>query len=93
MEVTIYKGRRSPAPGVSQFLVLPKGESTSVVPDEVLKELGELSLFKELDMQRGESRVAVDVDTVLSGVEEKGYHVTRTEVKISEKVIGQASAG
>lgn len=93
MEVTIYKGRHSPAPGVSQFLVLPKGQSTSVVPDEVLKELGELSLFKELAMQKGESRVAVDVDAVLSGIEEQGYHVARTEVRISEQVIGQSTVG
>jgi uncharacterized protein YcgL (UPF0745 family) len=93
MKVTILKSRRSPAVGVTQFLVLPETRDTSVVPVEILDELGELVEFKELDLRSGENRVAVDVEEALRKIAEQGYYVARTEIRFREQVLEDSRSG
>ena len=87
MQVKVLKSRRSPAAGVTKFLVLPETSDTSVVPEEILDELGELIEFKEFDLKSGEYRVAVDVEEALRGVAEKGYYVARTKIQFRERIL------
>jgi uncharacterized protein YcgL (UPF0745 family) len=90
MKIKVYKSRHSPTPGVTQFLVIPIESSVSDVPSQVVEELGELIEFKELDVKSGENRVAVDVDKVLKGISEQGYHIARTEIRMTESVLGES---
>lgn len=87
MQVKVLKSRRSPAAGVTQFLMLPETSDTSAVPKEILDELGDLVEFKELNLKTGENRVAVDVEEAIKQIASQGYYVARTEIKFREQIL------
>lgn len=58
-----------------KFLIVPTSNGLAVVPAELRKSLGELVFFTKLSLNKGEKRIALDVDNVLLQIQEKGYGV------------------
>lgn len=90
MHVTIYKAKKSSAPGETVFLVVPAEKDTDVVPMDTRTKLGELVEFKRIEIKPADKRIGADVDEILRQIDEKGYAIQRTKVEIEEYALGNA---
>lgn len=60
------------------------GFTTDVTGSNLPAALGQWKAFRTLDLERGQKRIAVDVDEAIADIESKGYHVAQAKVTFEE---------
>jgi hypothetical protein len=77
MQVDVFRGTGR------VFAVIESGGANNL-PEKY----GPWSLFKTIELVRGQARPGVDVDDCLDDIARHGIHVTDAHVRITEQVIG-----
>ncbi|PLX43908.1 MAG: hypothetical protein C0609_06820 [Deltaproteobacteria bacterium] len=67
------------------FIFLPAGKGTEEVPADILDKLGELKLFKTLELVEGAPHIAVDPSEAIANIEKNGFHLQG--VKITSEIV------
>ena len=77
----IYKSKKK----AGAYLFMKAGHLLQSLPNPVFDELGELELFKQIDLISEKPLIAVSPQTVIKNIETNGYHIQRfkTETKIN----------
>jgi len=83
MDVDIYKAKNSPGPREKLYVLVPVGSDIGNLPQEVKEQLGELIFFKNLTLEPGKPRIAVDPANAIQNIENDGYHIQSTKVVIA----------
>lgn len=79
MKAYVYRGLKSPG----QLLVLSKENGFSSVPKDVLDDLGPLNLYRTIDIEPGQQRIAIDPDRAISDLEDQGYHLEDLAIRLN----------
>ncbi len=57
-------------------------------PDTLPQRYGPWTLFKTIDLVRGQAQPGIDVDECLDDIAQHGIHVTDAHVRITDQAIG-----
>ena len=82
MKVDIYKDIRPHDLTRRSFVFVPEGSDLSILPDEILSELGELRLEKSIEILPGEKRLGLQTDEAIEHITTQGFHVQHMDVRI-----------
>ncbi len=79
MQAYVYRSDKQPG----QLLVLSEKNNFSSVPKDVLGQLGPLSLYRTIDIEPGQQRIAIDPDRAISDLEGQGYHLEDLAIRLN----------
>ncbi|WP_353573166.1 hypothetical protein [Candidatus Albibeggiatoa sp. nov. BB20] len=82
MQVDIYKVKKRKKPQITEFLMVESGfdYKKKVSPDE-LNKLGELIFSRQIEINPGEQRIALNSNDVIEEINKKGFHIETVEIK------------
>jgi len=79
MKAYVYRGLKSPG----QLLVLSKENDFSTVPRDVLDQLGPVNLYRTIDIEPGQQRIAIDPDQTIIDLEARGFHLEDLVIRLN----------
>jgi uncharacterized protein YcgL (UPF0745 family) len=83
MKVKVYKARRPDTSGARVFLFIGFDSTVESLPTSERERMGELVLFREMELLPGQQRIAIDTDEALRAIKEKGYYIQGAKIEIS----------
>ena len=86
MKVDVYRAKKSPGSHENLYIFIPSGSNVDHLPPEILKQTGELSIEKTIDIQPGEKRIALNSDEALKNIREHGYHLQGSKIEFEIRV-------
>lgn len=82
MKVKIYRCSKNSI----AHLVIPVTSSLDVVPEQVKALLGDLDLWKEVDLQTDQHRIGLDPREAIAEIEKSGYFVNLAKATVTTTV-------
>ncbi|HEA26026.1 MAG TPA: YcgL domain-containing protein [Ectothiorhodospiraceae bacterium] len=71
IHTTIYRSKHRPG----LYLFLAEADKFEVIPQEIMRSLGELELSMELDLHEERTLALSDVKSVMQNLKEYGFHI------------------
>ena len=83
MEVDIYKATSLSSATEKVHIFVPSGSSVEELPDDLKERAGELVFEKQLEINPGDQRIALDADEAIRNIDDQGFHVQGSKIETS----------
>ena len=94
MKIKIYRASNAPTNRAISYVFISSNEDIEnikkVIPNVILEKLGTLTFFKEMEINPGEKRIALDADEAINNITNNRYHIQGTEIRFSYSQTKQA---
>jgi len=81
LKTDIYKFKTNP----NTYLFIKEGEDISIVPSKTINKLGEVTYVKSITLIPDSPLIAANPNEVILNIEKQGFHIQRSEVKMTVK--------
>ncbi|WP_038123988.1 YcgL domain-containing protein [Vibrio nigripulchritudo] len=81
MKCTAYKTSKKR----STYVLVQKGVNIAPIEAKLKEKLGELTLFKNITLTEGESRIGINPEEAISNILKNGFHIQGVEVSVKVK--------
>lgn len=82
MKVSVYKLLDK---GNRYLLINENTKPEDVLSPEIIKKIGKLIFKKTIDIEYGQSRIALDSDEAIKNIDSKGFYFNDVKIEVSIK--------
>lgn len=80
MKIKIYQASKTHSNSGIFYVFIPSDKEINEIDILESDRLGRLIYYKDLEINPGEKRIALDADKAIQSINEKGYHIQGTKI-------------